>query len=184
LDENGLNIASSLHEFLQSSQRSIDFVKTFKSIIPHVDRIETQEIGTAYLATVFHIGQQELDLPLESDGTLRVLATLVALFQDPPRTVLGLEEPELMVHPGVLGVLADAIKEASERSQMIITTHSPDLIASFDVNDLRVVERGENGTKIGKIDDSQRQIIEDQLFKASDLLRIHGELRGAVSSES
>ena len=65
-----------------------------------------------------------LDLLQESDGTLRMLAMLTILYQDPPQFLVGLEEPELAIHPGAMAVLADTIKEASLRGQVVVTTHS------------------------------------------------------------
>jgi predicted ATPase len=112
----------------------------------------------------------------ESDGTLRVLGILVALFQEPPPSLIVIEEPEITVHPGVLGTLADLISEASQkRSQVIITTHSPDLISKFDPKNLRVVEWNyQDGTTIAPVDETQLEIINDKLFTSGDLLRIEG----------
>ena len=53
------------------------------------------------------------DLSYESDGTIRLLAMLTALSQDPAPSVVGLEEPELAIHPGAMAVLSDAMKEAA-----------------------------------------------------------------------
>ena len=46
----------------------------------------------------------------------------------PPSGLIGLEEPELAIHPGAMAVLADTMKEASLRGQVLVATHSPDLI--------------------------------------------------------
>ncbi|MGQ9921737.1 MAG: AAA family ATPase, partial [Desulfobacca sp.] len=112
----------------------------------------------------------------ESDGTLRILGLLVALFQEPSPSLLAIEEPELTVHPGILPFLGDLIKEAAaKRSQVIITTHSPDLITRFDPLNLRIVEWNyQDGTIINKIDENQISIIQEKLFGAGDLLRIEG----------
>ena len=81
-----------------------------------------------------------LGLHQESDGTLRALATLTALYQDVPLSYAGplsLEEPENALHPGALAVLADAIREAATRRQIILTTQSPNLITWCRADDLR-----------------------------------------------
>ncbi len=88
--------------------------------------------------------------------------------------MMGIEEPELMVHPGALGVLADQIHAASHRGQIILTTHSPDLISRFSAKYLRIVELVNGVTKIGPLNEDQRKIIEDKLFSGGDLLRIEG----------
>ncbi|MEW6211609.1 MAG: AAA family ATPase, partial [Acidobacteriota bacterium] len=119
------------------------------------------------------------------DGTLRMLAMLVALYQSEPpyaQTLLGLEEPENALHPGALAVLNDVFREAALRNQIIITTQSPDLISHFTVDELRIVERDQGVTKIGPIDETQREIIEEELFSASDLLRIQDLRREPVEA--
>ena len=74
--------------------------------------------------------------------------------------LLGIEEPEAAVHPGAAGVLRDALRTASENTQVIVTSHSPDLLEDKDVGDdsiLGVVNvNGE--TKIGPLDDEGRKM--------------------------
>ena len=89
-------------------------------------------------------GDPWIDLSMESDGTIRLLGLVVALYQQPYLPVIGIEEPELTAHPDALAVLADMINEAARRSQVIVTTHSPDLIDFLTdyrtVENLRIVE--------------------------------------------
>jgi predicted ATPase len=113
-------------------------------------------------------------LGLESNGTIRALALLTALYQAPALPLIAIEEPELMIHPGALAVLSDIILEASHRGQIILTTHSPDLISRFPADSLRIVERIDEMTKIDPIRDDQLSVINDKLFSGGDLLRIEG----------
>lgn len=178
LDEYGGNLASVLREF-RSSEWYIDLKNSLGNVVPGVIDLQVKRVGSYFVTQLKHEDGSWLDLAQESDGTLRVLGLLSALYQEPPRTLLALEEPELTIHPGALGILCDVIQEASQRSQIIVTTHSPDLIARFNIDELRVVERTNDGTQIGIVDDVQRQVVEEQLFSTSDLLRIEG-LRRAI----
>jgi len=68
-----------------------------------------------------------------SDGTLRALGVLVCLFQagnraGPRVPLVGIEEPEVALHPAAAGVLLDSLRDASEETQVIVTSHSPDLL--------------------------------------------------------
>jgi predicted ATPase len=177
LERYGRNMASVLRAFLKTSDRHKEVIQNLGAAIPGVTDIDVKAISGFLVTHLRHDDDSLFDLSQESDGTLRILALMIALYQEPYRTLLTIEEPELTIHPGAAGILCDVIKEAATRSQMIVTTHSPDLISRFDVNDLRVVERTHEGTKIGIVDEAQRAAIEDQLFQASDLLRIDGELR-------
>jgi predicted ATPase len=123
----------------------------------------------------------------ESDGTIRFLALLIALYQigpgnqPRPGRLIAIEEPELMLYPGAVGVLSDVIHEAALRQQILITTQSPDLISQFAVSELRVVEQEDGITQIGPLDARQRDVINEELFSGGDLLRIEGLRRAPVT---
>jgi predicted ATP-dependent endonuclease of OLD family len=71
--------------------------------------------------------------------------------------------------------LAEALQEAGLRTQVLITTHSPDLISRFGTEMLRAVERTPDGvTVIAPIIESQREAIRRRLFTAGELHRIEG----------
>lgn len=112
-----------------------------------------------------------------SDGTLRALGILVALFQPPngalPVPLVGIEEPEAALHPAAAGVLLDALTEASTRLQVIVTSHSPDLLDSNDVptDSILAVSADDDVTTIGPVDDIGRSVLHDRLFTAGELLR-------------
>ena len=87
-----------------------------------------------------------------SDGTLRFVALAAALLQpSPPATVL-IDEPELGLHPYAISMLADLIKSASERTQVIVSTQSPTLLDYFDPPQIIVVNRLEGGSTFQRLD--------------------------------
>ena len=112
-----------------------------------------------------------------SDGTLRALAILVALFQaghDPQVPLIGMEEPETALHPAASGVLRDCILEASRSVQVIVTSHSADLLDDPDLpaETIRAVESTGGRTEIGTLDDASRSALKDRLYTAGELLRV------------
>ena len=115
-----------------------------------------------------------------SDGTLRALGILVALFQAPgpggtPVTLVGIEEPETALHPAAAGILLDSFQEASQTRQVLVTSHSPDLLDSkhLDTDSILAVESVQGATIIAGIDDSGRSVLRDRLYTAGDLLRMN-----------
>ena len=112
-----------------------------------------------------------------SDGTLRVLGILVALFQGDDAqksvTLVGIEEPETALHPGAVAVLLDGLRDAANRTQVIITTHSPELLDDkhLDVNSILAVEAHDGDTVIAPVDEASRSAVKDRLFTAGELLR-------------
>jgi predicted ATPase len=92
-----------------------------------------------------------------SDGTLRYLCLLAILLHPAPPPLVCIEEPELGLHPDVLPKLADLLKDASRRTQLVVTTHSDELVdALSDMPEAVVVaERGGDGTTLNRIDPDQ-----------------------------
>jgi predicted ATPase len=76
----------------------------------------------------FHEGRFEIPATRLSDGTLRYLCLLAILCHPSPPPVVCIEEPELGLHPDVLPALGKLLKEASERTQLLVTTHSEVLV--------------------------------------------------------
>lgn len=113
-----------------------------------------------------------------SDGTLRALGTLVAVMQlverkDPVRLV-GIEEPETALHPAAAGALMDALREAAAHTQVLLTSHSPDLLNEVqpDVDELLVVLGREGRTQIATVDQASHEAIRTLLFTPGELLRM------------
>lgn len=112
----------------------------------------------------------------ESDGTLRVAGIITALLQEPALPVIGIEEPELTVHPGAIGLIYDHLVDASRRSQVIVTTHSPDLLDLLgDEGAIRVVTRDSaRGTRVASLARSQRETVRSGLMTLGEVLRTEG----------
>lgn len=114
-----------------------------------------------------------------SDGTLRLLGLLVAVYQPGRATVLGIEEPEATVHPAVTEQILEVLIDAARFRQVLVTTHSPDLLDFRDLEDeqLRVVTNPQNTTVVATLADTSRRAIREHLFTTGELMRT-GELEG------
>lgn len=113
-----------------------------------------------------------------SDGTLRALGVITALFQskwDPDaRQVIGIEEPESALHPSAVGVLIDSLRDASESAQVLITSHSPELLDDKEItaDQLLAVVSTNGRSSVGPIDETGRTVLRDRLCSAGELLRM------------
>ena len=90
-------------------------------------------------------------------------------------TVVGIEEPETALHPAASAALREALARASEKTQIIVTSHSPDLLDDASISEqslLAVVSEGGN-TLIAPLDEGSRKAMRDQLFSAGELLRLN-----------
>lgn len=184
LADEASNLAAVLQRLQTDPSWSDALNNTLEVVLPHVEHVAVEQLhGGEPVIVVFNKNKVNLPLEHESDGTIRLLALLVALYQQPTPALIGLEEPELYIHPQILPALCEVMLETAMRSQVLVATHSPDLIARFHVDDLRIVERTPGGTKVGPIEAGQRRVIEEELFQASDILRIDGDLSREPSRE-
>ncbi len=122
-----------------------------------------------------------------SDGTRRALGILAALLQgmvpnDLRPSLVGIEEPEAQVNPAVMRVLLDAMSEASLSKQVLVTTHSPDLLDDTEVTAEGILAVAMEGgrTLIGPVDEAGRAMVRDSLYTVGELLRI-GQLTPEVA---
>ncbi len=108
---------------------------------------------------VFHEQGLKSSVPATrlSDGTLRYLCLLAILCHPSPPPLICIEEPELGLHPDVLPNLAKLLKDASERSQIVVTTHSEMLVDAFTDNPeaILIAEKINNSTQLTRLDSQQ-----------------------------
>ena len=116
-----------------------------------------------------------------SDGTLRAFGVLVALFQATNGKgipLVGLEEPESALHPGAAAALLDSLTEVAEKTQVIVTSHSPDVLdgQQVPIEALFAVEADSGVTEIAPIDEAAKSVLRERLYTAGELLRA-GQLK-------
>jgi predicted ATPase len=100
--------------------------------------------------------QKGSDFPFQpnqlSDGTMRFICLATSLLQPNLPATVVIDEPELGLHPYAISMLADLIKSASERTQVIISTQSPTLLDYFDPNEIVVVNRQDGRSTFERLD--------------------------------
>ena len=181
LATSGENLASVLRDMVQRKSRFLsELMESLGIAVPGIRDIRVIQAGSYYVVELMHEKDDQaekglwFDLSHESDGTLRLLAMLTALFQDPAPSLIGLEEPELFIHPGAMAVLADTMKEASLRGQVLVATHSPDLINLLPIESIRAVTAQDGSTRVGKVAEHQLKSVRDNLFLPGELHSMEG----------
>ncbi len=108
-----------------------------------------------------------------SDGTLRALGLLLAAYQRPRPTVLAVEEPEATIHPGALEVVLDVLRHASRFMQVIVTTHSPEVLDAEWLEDrhLRMVDWSDGKSRIEPVSEGTRKAMRSHLMSAGEMFR-------------
>ncbi len=87
-----------------------------------------------------------------SDGTMRFVALATSLMQPKPPATIVIDEPELGLHPYAISMLADLIRSAAERTQVIISTQSPTLLDYFLPEEIVVVSRFQGRSTFERLD--------------------------------
>jgi AAA15 family ATPase/GTPase len=89
--------------------------------------------------------------------------------------VIGIEEPETALHPAASAALREALQRASEKTQIIVTSHSPDLLddLSLAADTILAVVSVVGETRIAPLDEASRTALRDHLFTAGELLRLN-----------
>ena len=185
LDHDGGNIASVFGALkADSPDRAERVVRYISTIVPGIERVATKALGPKL---TLEFGQQVRgDRHASgflaggmSDGTLRAFGVLVALFQNGASRptsgrVVGIEEPELALHPAAAEALLDVMLEASEETQVLATTHSADLLDQEELppESLLAVVMEDGETKLAPLDAKGRQTLGQGLSSPGDLLRM------------
>ncbi len=183
LKENGENWASIIRAMRRTNQgkEALEQIKEMMAlVIPQLVDISTRTIGGFVLpqfkvreanGKIHHFEPSQI-----SDGSLRVLGILLALYHLPHPTLMVVEEPEQTVNPALLALLAAAFHEAAERTQLLITSHSPHLVDLFDPEAIRVVTMRDGETRVSPIRASQRQAVKEHLLSLEQIMAAEGLL--------
>jgi predicted ATPase len=184
--EHGDNWASILKD-LDEKEWKDDLTTVLKKLTSEIEDVKIKSFDS-YLITEFSHSNEDqkaktFGASQESDGTLRIAGIITALLQQPALTLIGIEEPELTIHPGAIGLVYDGLIGASRYSQVLVTTHSPELLDLVKRPDaVRVVSKRRNITYVSRIDESQIAIVKEKLATLGELHRTEG-LKDMVQSK-
>jgi predicted ATPase len=194
LRRDGRNIASVIARLTDDRPEMKDRIREYlRAIVPDITDFGRQPLGHKETLQFRQVlkgddnpwGFQAASM---SDGTLRTLGILVAVMQlagrSDPVKLVGIEEPETALHPAATNSLVDSLREGTEHTQLVVTTHSPDLLDAYDpdTDTLLVVQAERGETRIGPADAASTRAVRDHLFSAGDLLRMD-QLQPALELE-
>jgi predicted ATPase len=153
LEQDSSNLGLVLNRLRREPVVKKQLLERLRALYSGIDDFDVQiEGGTVQV--FFHEGRATIPATRLSDGTLRYLCLLAILCHPSPGPLICIEEPELGLHPDVLPTLAELLKEASTRTQVIVTTHSDILVDALtdQPEAVLVCSRDENGTTLQRLD--------------------------------
>ncbi len=148
LSQTGDNLANVIQYLAEEHPERLDQIfATLRRRIPRIEQVTSRPLDDGRL--LLQVKDAPFSTPVlarfASDGTLKMLAYLTLLYDPDPPQLIGIEEPENYLHPRLLPELAEECDMASERTQLIVTTHSPFFIDPLQPEEVRVLYRGADG---------------------------------------
>ena len=155
LAEDGRNLGVVLSDLLNQPESKRRLLRELKRFYEPVEDITTKTYANTVEISIHERGlSQSIPSIRLSDGTLRYLALLTILCHPVPPPLVCIEDPEVGLHPDVLPALADLLIDASQRMQLIVTTHSDILVSALSQVPEAVIvcERDKDGTHLRRLD--------------------------------
>ena len=178
LRSDGGNVASVLREIKRKSPDDwARVVELLECIVPKTVGVQPKKHGNKLTLEFTQKWTDSKRVKFEafnmSDGTLRALGILAAVFQQPAPSVLVVEEPESTMHPGALGSILDVLRHAGRFMQVVVTTHSPDILDAKWIKErhLKIVSWEKGATHIDPVSEATCAALGEHLMGAGELLR-------------
>jgi len=148
LSATGDNLPNVIQFLKEQHEERLDLImKTLSRRVPRLEKVDAELMADGRL--LLQIKDAPFERPIlskfASDGTLKMLAYLTVLYDPDPPQLVGIEEPENHLHPRLLPELAEECREASQRTQLMVTTHSPFFVNGLKPEELWVLYRDQNG---------------------------------------
>lgn len=184
LKHDGSNAAAVLREIQENKPDDYERLTRLLSLVaPSITKVEYTSIGQKETLSFKQDMGDTTPLSFEaismSDGTLRALSILLAVYQSSSPSLIAIEEPEATIHPAALEILVDILFSGVYQSQILLTTHSPELLDDKDISldNLLVVSLNQGKTEIRPIGKLSRKAYISHLATLGELLTA-GELEG------
>lgn len=148
LSRSGDNLANVIQFLAEQHPDELERIfGVLRSRVPRIERVFAEPMPDGRL--LLQIKDAPFSNPVlarfASDGTLKLLAYLVLLYDPSPPPFIGIEEPENFLHPRLLAELAEECRAAAERTQLLVTTHSPFFLNGLRPEEVRVLWRDDDG---------------------------------------
>ena len=147
LEEDGSNLAFVVSRIIEEKENKdsiLRYVRDIISFIKDIKPIKTRDGHYSFLIKEKYKSDKYIPLRNLSDGTISILAFIQALYFDHSEITI-IEEPERNIHPSLISKILDHSINASEKKQILLTTHNPELLRHANIRDVILIRRLKNG---------------------------------------
>ncbi len=157
LDPSGVNLVSVLYALTNQPEYEDTYARLtdiMRAVFPDFSKFDLPLVAGGQASIALRLKDLPKSIPalFMSDGQLRFLGLIMLLLLPNPPNLILIDEPEIGMHPKMIDIFAEVVHETAKRTQVIISTHSPQLIDSIAPEDLLVVEREDGATTINRVD--------------------------------
>lgn len=168
LEEDGSNIANILQLILRDKTKKRKLINLLCDSLPFIEKIDIQNNVDKSISYRIKekCSNKTFYSDFLSDGTVNMLALIIALYFEGESGIIIIEEPERNLHPQLMNKIVEMAKEVSKEKQIIITTHNPEMVKFSEIDNILFVQRTSAGyTQVSKPKDN----VMVQQFINSDL---------------
>jgi len=160
MEEDGSNLAIVLKNIIEDKDEKRKLFNLVKDLLPFIDDLGVEKFvdkSLLFKVREIYTKKQYLPAPLISDGTINTTALIIALyFEKKKRWLTIIEEPERNIHPYLISKIVEMMKDASQKKQVIVTTHNPEFLKNAELENILLVSRDEEGySKISRPADKE-----------------------------
>ncbi len=168
----GRNATSVLRHLEPDDRREL--IDMLGHAVPGIEDVKTMNHGnklTLEFTQRTPSGRNRFEAHQMSDGTLRLLGILLALYQPKLSKFVAVEEPESTVHVAALEAMIEVFKMRSADVQLLLTTHSSDILDFVDIDDVRLVRAESGHSTVTGVAEHSKNAVREALFSPGELFR-------------
>jgi len=149
LEEDGRNLAIVLKDILKVQDKKRKFTNLLKDLLPFVDDLAIERFADKSLLMTLKetYGKTYFPASILSEGTINITALILSLFFE-EKLLKIIEEPERSIHPQIISKLVGMMRESSEKTQIIMTTHNPQFVKYANIEDILLISRDNDGFSV------------------------------------
>lgn len=147
LEEDGSNLSIILKKITENKEKRRKLFNLVNDLLPFIGNLDVENFADKSLLfkiQEIYFENQYLPASSISDGTINITALIVALYFEKKQLTI-IEEPERNIHPYLISKVVDMMKDASQKKQIIATTHNPEIVKHAGLDNLLLVSRDEKG---------------------------------------
>lgn len=147
LKENGDNLSLVVSRIIDDKNKKRKLCNLMKDLLLFFEDIDTEKFAEKSVMMKLQESYYKDDYIrayLLSDGTMNITALIIALYFEEKDTII-IEEPERNIHPHLISRVMDMMKDASRNKQIIVTTHSPEVVKHAGLENLLLISRDKDG---------------------------------------